>query len=127
MAFLGNGFTPHKIKSGENEYQSKLLAARNQHEKRNAYVSGIEMPEEGPNNYSQQNNQGSIFNTPMSDPMNSTGSVSLRTSSTEHPSKGHEEAAQYEMGQQALSNRMMRGNMPNLNNPNDIYGGMRRG
>ena len=127
MTFLGNGFTPHKINSGEREYQDKLRAAKAQHSNRNAFVSGIDYPQEAPSNYSQQDNQGSIFNTPLKDPLNQTGSVDLRTSSTEAPEMSAEENALQKMGQQHLDKRMAAGHMPNLNNHASVYGGRRRG
>ena len=124
MAFLGSGFTPHKIDSGEREYQGKLKAAVAQHGDRNAYVSGIG---EAPSNYSQQDDQGSIFNTVMRDPMNQTGSVALQTSSTEVPDISAEENAQRQMSQQQLGQRMAMGYMPNKNNHAQVYGGRARG
>lgn len=127
MAFLGNGFTPHKSNSAEREYQYKLNAARQQHGTPNAYVSGVQYPEEAPSNFSQQDDQGSIFNTPMKDPMNQTGSVDLRTSSTEVPSISAEQNAREQIGQQRLDQRMAMGVMPNLNNHSQVYGGRRRG
>lgn len=130
MAFLGNGFTPHKSnksKSAEREYQYALNAARQQHGKPNPHVSGVQYPEEAPSNYSQQDDQGSIFNTVMRDPMNQTGSLDLRTSSTEVPSISAEQNAREQMGQQRLDQRMAMGVMPNLNNHSQVYGGRSRG
>ena len=127
MAFLGNGFTPHKINSGERDYQDKLRAAKAQHSNRNAFVSGIEYPQEAPSNFSQKDNQGSIFNTPLKDPLNQTGSVDLGGRRIIKKEMSAEENALQKMGQQHLDKRMAAGHMPNLNNHATVYGGRRRG
>lgn len=124
MAFLGDGFTPHKFDSGEREYQGKLKAAVAQHGNRNPHVSGLG---EAPSNFSQSDNQGSMFNSVLRDPMNQTGSYALQTSSTEVPSMSPEDNARNQLGEQQLGQRMAMGYMPNKNNHRQVYGGRSNG